>query len=223
MANTLTTGLSDLSSELGESNTNTTTRRIKAYNDAVQDFANERKWPFLTKRAVLTTTQSGVQYYSLSSLTDRRMPGDIKEVFIGDDSSDNRFQPIKYEERHDPLYDGQKVFWVDDELDRIYFKKDIATAGDNIVLRYWYVPARIEDTASQSTFPIPDRFRKTVAILAAAYVQYSRYLDQQGNRLMNLYNDRIGKTTYQQSENHRGGKKKLQHYLQYRGFRRRYP
>ena len=51
--------LTDLSKELGESVTNTSQRRIEHYCDAVQEFSNERKWPFLVKENTSLNTGVG--------------------------------------------------------------------------------------------------------------------------------------------------------------------
>ena len=65
---------------------------------------------------------------------------------------------------------------------------------------HWYIPDRIEDTASVETFPIPSRYRKAIGTLAAAFVQYSRYLDGPGSRLINFYNVLVEKVELNQSE-----------------------
>lgn len=220
MAHTLQTGLSDLSKELGETTVNTGGIRIRAYNDAVIDFANEKKWPFLVKENALLSTQVGVNDYSLSSISDMRFPGPIKEIYLGDDTEP--FLPIDWDERNNSKYVDGKFFYIDPSDGTLTFKGDI-TDVKVIHIWYYYIPSRIEDAGSVGTFPIPDRYRKAVATLAAAYVQWSRYLDAQGNRLFNIYERMVGKITDQQSERNKYQPRKFPHYLQWRGYRRRYP
>jgi hypothetical protein len=225
MGHNLVTGLSDLSTELGENTTNTTAKRVKQYNDAVIEFSNERKWPFLLKKATLTatTTQTG-RRYALAPIADLRMPGGIKEIQIGADATDNPpYVPIQYEDRHDSTQ-PQKNFYYDDETGDIVLGSDPGVTGASIIVRYFHVPARLSDTGDTTTlFPIPDRYRKTVVTLAAAYVQWSRYLDAQGNRLFNLYQRMVDKVGDQQAERNKFQPRRFQHYLQFRGFRRNYP
>lgn len=225
MAHTLTTGLSDLGKELGETTVNTGTARVKHYNDAVIDFANEKRWKFLLKKQELTatTTPTGREY-AVAPIVDMRENGGIKEIVIGTDADDNPpWTPIEYEDRHDSQLATHKTFYVDEETGKIVLTSDPGTTGEAITVRYYHVPARIEDTNSADTFPIPDRYRKIVSTLAAAYTQWSRYLDAQGNRLFNLYQTMVGKAEYQQAERNKNHPRKLQHYLQWRGFTRRYP
>lgn len=221
MAVSLTSGLSDLSKELGETNTNTGTRRIQHYNDAVVDFANDRKWAFLVKENTELSTVSGDQSYAIPAavLADWRSPGAIKEITLGD--GETPIKPIDWDQRGDARFDGKNYFYINPEETTIYFKVAI-DAVYTVHIHYYYIPARTTDTTS-GTFPIPDRYRKAVALLAAAYVQWSRYLDQQGNRLFNLYAKMVGGIAQQQSERHNYKPRSLPHYLHYRGFRRTYP
>ena len=87
MSHTLTVGLTDLSRELGETTVQTGPTRIRAYNDAIIDFANEKKWPFLVKESVALATQVGVKAYSLTGISDMRFPGPVKEIYLGDDTT----------------------------------------------------------------------------------------------------------------------------------------
>jgi len=219
---TLTNGLSDLSKELGETVSNVTTRRIGHYNDAVIEFSNEKKWEFLIKEDTSLSTVVGTQGYAMPAtvLADWRAPGGIKEITLGD--STIPIIPIDWELRGDPRYDDKHCFYLNPEQTMIYFKEPISVVSV-VHIHYYYVPARVESTESAVTFPIPDRYRKTVAMLAAAYVQWSRYLEQQGNRLYNLYAKSIGKISNQQSERNKNNPRRFQHYLQHIGFRRQYP
>lgn len=214
----LSNGLSDLSKELGESTTNTSARRIQHYNDAVIDFASERRWKFLVKENTSMTTVSGTQSYTIHAdiLADWRAPGAIKEITIGDDT--DPIKPIDWEERGDPRFSGGNFFYINPEEETIYFMKEIS-AAETIHVHYYYIPERIEDTESEDTFPIPDRFRKVVGTLAAAYAQWGRYLEQQGNRLFNTYTRMLESKAIQQEERHQFKPKRLPHYLQYRGHR----
>lgn len=217
-------GLSDLSKELGETSANTTTNRIRHYNDAMLAFFTERKWPFGTKKNDSLTTVANQARYSLSGITDIRQPGGIKEIQIGDDDSDNTpYVPIDYEQRHMPQFQGQKYFYIDAETNEVAFVSVPTETGLKINIRYYFIPARIEDINSSDEFPCPDQFRKVVATLAAAYVQWARYLDAQGNRLYNMYERLLGKTETQQSERNRMNPRKFEHPMRWRGFRRTYP
>ena len=153
-----------------------------------------------------------------------RTPGGIKEVIIGTDSADNEpYLPVDFSERKLAVSATSKLFYIDDESNEIVFLKDIATAGETITIRYYYIPARITSIGESTTFPIPDRYRKTIATLAAAYAQWGRYLDAQGNRLYNMYERLVGKAQTQQSERSVGNIRKMQHPLRWRGFKRVYP
>lgn len=220
MSITLSVGLSDLSKELGETTTNTTERRIQHYNDAVIDLATQRKLPFLVKLNSSLSTAVGVQSYSITSITDMRGPGGIKEIYLG--SSGDAIKPIDWEDRNDSRYTNESYFYLNPEETTIYFKNTIS-AVEVINMYYWYIPARITDTASAETFPIPDRYRKVIATCAGAFVQWSRYLESQGTRLYNVYQRMLTSLVVQQSETHRFKSKKLQHFLQHIGFRRTYP
>lgn len=218
MAHILTTGLSDQSKELGETTVVSTPIRIRTYNDAIVDFANERKWPFLIKENAALSTVIGSNDITITSITDMRLPGPIKEIMLG--SETESYLPINWEDRNNAIYSSGNYFYISPDGATITLKGDLMTAVLTVHIWYYYIPARIEDTTSVLTFPIPDRYRKVVATLGAAYVQWSRYLDVQGNRLFNIYEKMIGKIIDQQSERSDKNPKRLQHYLQYIGFRR---
>ena len=220
MAIPLQTGLNDLSRELNETQVNSSIARIGHYNDAVIDFTGERKFPFTIKKNEGLTTLANTKEYSIPAavLADWRSPGAIKAIHI----DTGEFLPIDWEDRNDSRYTGKKFFYIDPEETKITFTCDLGAAGQVVTIHYYFIPTRQSDTLT-GTFAIPDRYRKIIAVLAAAYVQYSRYLDSQGNLKMNLYNRMMGKVVYQQSETHRNKPRKLQHFLQFRGFRRTYP
>lgn len=224
MAVLLNTGLSDLSKELGETTVNQTTNRIKHYNDAVIDFFKRKKWNFALKRYTGLTTTNGTQRYSLAGITNMRDPGGIKEIFIGTDSSSNpAWLPINYEDRFDAGYIGRKYFYIDEETNEVVFLGDITTTGDTITIRYWHIPARIEDINDATGFPLPDRFRKEVALAAAAFVQWARYLGSEGNAKWTLYERMVANAEEQQNERNRGNIRRLGNPLSFLGFRRTYP
>lgn len=197
----LTNGLSDLSKELGESTTNTSQRRIQSYNDAVQEFANEKKWPFLVKQNTALTTGVGTAgtAISLASITDIRMPGGIKEITVA--GEDDPFLPVRYEDRDQ--VQGRNRFYITPDEGYLKFTKDL---GANLAISMWYyyIPARIEETTDVVGFPIPSRYRKALGTLAAAFVQWSRYLDGQGNRLLNVYGRLLAKIETNQAEHNNG-------------------
>lgn len=220
MGISVNTALSDLSRELGESQTVSNAIRLGHYNDAVVEFFNERKWSFALKTNSEISTEVGVQTYDIQeTITDMRDPSAIKEIYLG--TAGRPIKPINYEDRFDVGYEGGNYFYQDPETYEITFMGEI-TSVQAITIRYYYIPTRITDLTSTSTFPVPDRYRKTVAILAAAYVQWSRYLEAPGNRLYNLYTKMIGKQNIQQSERVSGNPRKLKHFLAWRGFRRSY-
>lgn len=224
MAVLLTNGLADLSKELGETTANQTPNRIKHYNDAVQAFFSERKWKFSKKKNTSLVTVSGQQRYDLSSITDIREPGGINEIQVGPDTEDNLpFTPVDFEQRHNPSYKGKKFFCIEEESNELVFLGDISEGGLTITIRYHFIPARIESVSDVVGFPLPDQYRKTVATLAAAYVQWARYLDAQGNRLYNMYERLLQKTGFQQSERNARNPRRMEHPLRWRGFRRTYP
>lgn len=216
----LSTGLQDLSRELGETAANQTSPRIKHYNDAVTEFSNEQKWTFLIKKNEELTTAADTKIYTIPAavLADWRIPGAIKAINIGT----AEYKPIDYEDRNVSDYDGKKIFYIDPENTQITFKCDLGAADVTITIHYYYIPARTEDL-NAGTFPIPDRYRKILSILAAAYVQWGRYLSAEGNRLYNLYGIELAKIKDQQNEMHSFKRKRLQPYPQYKGFRRNYP
>ena len=218
---TLSTGLSDQSKELGESTTNTSPVRIRAYNDAVIDFADDRKWPFLVKENTDKSTVVGDNDIDISDITDMRFPGPIKEIYLG--SSTTPYLPIDWEDRNQDKYSDSdsKYCYIKPDQQTIILTGDI-TSVETIHIWYYYLPERIEDTASSSSFPIPTKYRKIIATLGAAYVQWSRYLDAQGNRLFNMYSRMLRKKSLQQSERNDKNPRKLQHYLRHIGFRRTY-
>lgn len=221
MSINLTDGLDDLSKELGESSANQTSRRIQHYNDAVQDFSGERKWPFLVKKNEDLTTIADTKAYNIpSGMSDARWPGAIKYIFVGTDTDE--YIPIDYEKRGDASLVGKKYFYIDPETTQIIFMGDLGAAGQTITIHYFYIPARTEDLTTPGTFPIPDRYRKVISTLAAAYVQWGRYLEAQGNRLYNMYSRMLGKTTNQQAERPNKQPRRLEHPLAYRGFKRTY-
>lgn len=215
---TLTEGLSDTSKELGETTTNTTARRIQHFNDAVIDFANERKWPFLVKESTAMTTLADTQSYAIHAniLADIRLPGGIKEITIGD--STVAIKPINWEDRGDSRFSGGNWFYMNEEQTTFYFNGEITTAGETIHVHYYYIPARTEDVDA-GTFPLPDRYRKALGLLSASNVQFSRYLEAQGNRLFNMYVKQVRSITQQQSEQPTHRPRSLPHYLAWRGQR----
>lgn len=225
MAVLLTTGLADLSKELGETTANQTPNRIKHYNDAVQAFFAERKWAFSKKKDDTSlVTVAGLQRYSLAAITDIRMPGGINEIQVGPDTEGNLpFTPVSFDQRHNEAFSGKKFFYIEEETNELVFLGEITEAGLAIAIRYHFIPARIESTSDIVGFPLSDQHRKLVATLAAAYVQWARYLDAQGNRLYNMYERLLQKTGFQQSERNANNPRKMEHPLRWRGFRRTYP
>lgn len=222
MSHTLTTGLTDTARELGESaaSINTGAVRIRAYNDAVLLFAIHKKWPFLIKSNATISTVVGTNSYSLSTITDMRHPGALFEVYLGTETTP--YIPIEWKKRNNDEYAGGKYCYLTPDNANLVFKGDI-TSVKTITIWYYYLPARIDDSTSNATFPIPDAFRKALATLAASFVQYSRYLDAQGNRLFNMYEKMLGTIEYQQAERSSGNKLKIDHPLKRFGFRRVYP
>lgn len=216
---TLSQGLADLSKELGESTTNTSARRIQHYCDAIQEFANERKWPFLVKSNASLNTGTGVAHtaISITTITDIRMPGGIKEITI--EGYDDPFLPCEYEDRN--ANSNKNLFYINPDEASIKFTKAL-DPSKTITIWYYYIPERIEDTASVSTFPIPSRYRKALGTLGAAFVQWSRYLDGQGNRLLNVYNRLLAKIETNQSESNSGTPKRIPNPMAWRGPLRHY-
>jgi len=213
----LSQGLADLSRELGENTVKTETARIGHYGDAVVEFFGEKKWPFAIKHDTSLTTTSSTAGYSLTGITDMRQPGGIKLLTIdGDD-----YLPIAYEQRNDSRFDTKKWFYLNEE-ETLLFIKGSPEVGKVIDICYWYLPARTTDLTSGS-YPLPDRYRKTVAYLAAAYVQWARYLTTLGDAKYNMYLRGIGKVTRQQAERHQGNPRNIKHFLAGIGFRRTYP
>ena len=150
---TLTQGLADLSKELGESTTNTGTRRIQHYNDAIQEFANERKWKFLVKLdETLDTVAAAHEAIDISDIEDLRMPGGIKEITVAGET--DPFLPIDFDKRNQA--DGRNRFYITPDEQSLKFTKSM-TAGQTISMWYYYIPERIEATDSVETFPIPTR------------------------------------------------------------------
>lgn len=219
MGYTLSTGLSDLSRELNESSVVSDTKRIGHYNDAVTWFCNEKKWQFLLKLNNSKTTSGNS--IDISDITDMRQPGGINELYI-DSPSNDPWIPIEWERRNQSRYTGGRFIYLSPDEQTLYFKST-PDAGKTVYLWYFHVPARITDTASVATYPIPDRYRKVVATLGAAFVQWSRYLDAKGNTLWNLYNTMVGNVEYQQGERHKNMPKQLPHFLQHKQFKRSYP
>lgn len=214
---TLPEGLADLSKELGESTTNTGTRRIQHYNDAVQDFANDKKWPFLTKENTSLTTGDGSSAIDISGITDIRMPGGIMEITVTGYS--DPFLPVPWKDRH--VESTKNRFYITPDEQSLKFTKEL-NASAALDIWYWYIPERITDTASVSSFPIPSRYRKAVGTLAAAYVQYSRYLDGPGSRLINFYERLLERVETNQAETNQGTPKRIQNPMSYMGRLRDY-
>lgn len=215
---TLVQGLADLSKELGEATTNTSARRIQHYNDAIQEFANERKWPFLVKENTALVTAANNGYVDITDIEDIRMPGGIQEITIA--GEDEPFLPIEYKDRQQVA--ERNRFYITPDEQNIKFTKDLA-AGLAIDLWYWYIPERIEETASDDAFPVPQRYRKAIGTLAGAFVQYSRYLDNQGGRMINFYQRLLAKAENNQAESNSGTPKRIPNPMAWRGQFRKYP
>jgi hypothetical protein len=213
----LSQGLQDISKELGESTTNTSTRRIQAYNDAVVDLSNGRKYSFLVKKDVTLDTGDGLSEIDISTLTDLRMPGGFKEITV--DGEDDPFKPVDYENRL--VNSGKNLFYVLPDEQSIKFTKELE-ANKTLTIWHWYIPERIEDTTSIDQFPIPARYRKALGTLGACYVQWSRYLEKQGNRLYNIYQRLLETIDNNQAERSEGTPRRLPSYPQWRGQFRRY-
>lgn len=207
MSVSLTNGLADLSKELGESTSSSSQARIGHYNDAVQTFVDERKWRFLRKTDTSLTTDPTTSVYDTSAITDKRTPGWISEIFIGDAQTSL----------------SEADYYWDEVQDELVFSAAFENNTDTITIYYYYIPARIAATTSSETFPIPDRYRKVIALLAASYLQRSRYLDAQANTLFNLYSREVEKLTTKQTERPDRQPKKFPLYFRRIGFKRTYP
>lgn len=214
MSVTLQQGLKDLSYELGETSVNTTEPRVAKYGEAIVQFFNEHKWKFATKEnASITTTTS--KTYDISDITDMRDPGGIKSIEI----NGAEYLPIPFEKRFDSRYNSKNFFYHDIDLQTITFTSEM-TAGYPIKIRYWFIPERTTDV-TLGTYPLPDRYRKAVSLLASAYVQQARYLDAQASSKFVLYEREIKKLIGQQSERHTGMNRSFGNFLNHIGFRRR--
>lgn len=220
MAHTLTQGLNDLSRELGEANVNQTTARINHYNDGLVDFFSKKKWPFAIKKNIAHLTTSNINTYTISDITNMRQPGGIKEITIG---TSEPYLPIDWDKRFDSRYAGGAFFYMDPQQEEITFKKTIADTGSVITIYYYHIPARITDLDSVETWPLPDQYRKAVAINAASFVQYARYLGGEGDKKTNLFERRVNEAIEQQNERPSKAPKSFRHFLQNIGFRRVYP
>lgn len=209
---TLTQGLADTSKELGESTTNDSARRIQHYNDAIQEFSNERKWKFLVKENTSLVTAANNGAIDITGIDDMRMPGGIKEITIS--GFTDPFLPINFEDRF--VESTKNRFYITPDEQSLKFTKEIES-GLTLDMWHWYIPDRIEDTASVETFPIPSRYRKAIGTLAAAFVQYSRYLDGPGSRLINFYNVLVEKVELNQSEKNSGTPNRIPNPMAWRG------
>lgn len=220
MAITLPEGLGDISKELNETTTNTTALRISHYNDAVIDFANERKWSQIIKENTSITTDGNANYtYDISAITDMRKPGGIKFITVG--TSSVPWTPIPWADRYLATHKGKKRFCIDPDFQNIIFLSDPGS-GDTLHIWYYFIPARTTDTSTPGTFAVPANYRKCIGLLAASYVQGSRYLTAQANRLYNLYQRELQKLISQDMEEPTFKPKKFGNYLQHIGWRRRY-
>lgn len=213
---TLTQGLADLSKELGESVTNTDQRRIQHYNDAIQEFGNEKKWPFLVKKNIALNTGTGKQPIDITSMEDMRMPGGIKEISI---AGSKPILPVFFEDRFE--YRNKNHFYITPDEQSIEFTKEVSP-NQSMLIWHWYVPSRITSTQDEGSFPIPQRYRKAIGTLAAAFVQYSRYLDNQGSRLLNVYGRLLDKVEQNQSEKNAGTPRRIPNTMTFRGPMRQY-
>lgn len=216
MSVTLTTGLADLSRELGETTTNTTTDRINHYNDAVVALFNAKKWPFALKKDTTQTTTSGTNTYTIP-VSDWRTPGGIKYIMLGS----TVYKPIDWEEREEDKFDGGEYFYINPEGTQITFLKDVTTTGTTIT--YYYFAIATRQVAGGTFSLLPDRYRKAVAYLAASFVLRGRHMNGEANDRFKLYQLEIQDASLQQSERTSNLPRSFGHYLKFRGFARRYP
>ena len=217
MSVTLVDGLADLSRELGESSTDTSTKRINYYNDAVQRFFNERKWPFALISDISQTSVSGTQTYKVPS--DCRKPGGIKYIQY----DDAEYKPVPYHERDNDKYDGGNWFYYSPDFSTFTFLKDITDDGKTITIWYYAVPERQTDTSTGEFTLLPDRYRQAVAFLAAAFVLWGRHMNTDANNKYSLYVQQIKDITLQQSERPNNLPRTFGHYLKHVNWRRKYP
>lgn len=218
MAVLLSLGLADLSRELGETTTDTSTTRVNNYNDAVVQFFNEKKWPFSLKKDTTLVTIASTQTYTIP-MTDWRAPGGIKYIKIG--STD--YKPIEYEDRDNSSFDQGQYFYVNPENTQITFLKDITTAGTTITIYYYAIATRQTDTATGSFALLPDRYRRTVAYLAANFVLRGRHMNGEANDRLKLYRQDVQNASLQQSERTTNLPKTFGMFTKFTRWGRRYP
>lgn len=218
MAVLLSTGLSDLSRELGETTTDTSTPRVNHYNDAVMQFFNERKWPFAVKKDTSLVTIADTETYNIP-MTDWRTPGGVKLIQIG--STD--YKPIEYDDRANSNYNQGNYFYINPENTTITFLKDITTAGTTITIYYYAIPTRQTDTSTGTFALLPDRYRKTVAYLAANFVLRGRHMNGEANDRLKLYTRDVQNASLQQSERTTNLPRTFGMFTKWAGFKRRYP
>lgn len=217
MSVTLINGLADLSRELGETTTKSTADRVAAYNDAVQEFFNEKKWPFARKKDSTLTTLADTLIYSIP-MTDWREPGGIYKVVI----NGTTYTPIEKEDKEKAEYTSGNYFYLNELNTTITFMTQ-PTAGYTIDIYYYAVPVRQTDTVSGSFALLSDRYRKAVACLAAAFVYWNRHMNTDANNKFELYKLLSGNAGFNQSERTTNLPRSFGHYLKYRGYRRTYP
>lgn len=217
MSVSLINGLEDLSRELGEVSVGTSSLRIGSYNDAVQEFFNERKWSFAIKKDTSLTTQAGVQSYNVP--IDLRRPGGIKRILVGNAEC----LPIEWEDRNTMSGSNRNLFYLEPENNQFTFLREISSSGEPITIYYYAVPTRITDVGLGVFELLPDNLRKVVAYLAAAYVLWGRKMNADGNNKLLLYQRGVQNATLQQSERTTNLPKTFGNYLGRSGFRRVYP
>lgn len=218
MSVTLSTGLSDTSRELGETVTNNTSSRVSSYNDAVQTFFNEKKWPFARKSDATQTTTSGTQTYTIP-MSDWRAPGGIYKIKVGSTTH----LPIDEEDKERAENNGGAFFYLNELDTQVTFLKDITTTGTTITYYYYAVPTRITDTTSGVFALLPDRCRKVVAYLTASFVLRGRHMNGEANDRFKLYQLEVKNMSLQQSERNTNHPRTFGHYLKHLGWRRTYP
>lgn len=154
--------LDEVSTRLNESSTDTSSKRITAFNIAARRVKSMRKWRWNKKKHDLALTANIKTYDLTSVISDYDPMFGVYEVYV----AGAKMTPIKYERRTETTGD---FYCLDPNLKNIIFTGTIAGTED---IDIWYYPRHTDATAAVTTLDpsIPEYMLGPIGLLMKAIV-----------------------------------------------------
>lgn len=209
--------LEAVSGGLNESTTDTSSKRIIAFNRAMRKFLNYKKFKFAIVEGTLTLVSDTQKYNLLTEFADYDVARGIDEVWIGND----QIFPIDNQDKE--IYTETQKFFLTNNGKSIEFTKTLDYDGTNPTIYYYAQHTNIDASTDTLNIPIPEAFQEALVLLVKHFVHDGKRQRNDARNALLDYKDEIKNVAMAEATpNAKHLKKKVVNPLQYRGIRRKY-